>query len=253
MRSKLKSLLIKATPAIVRRAIQHDHEWICAIEQGAARLSYSQQAEDLVLEGLLSQVKNGFYVDIGAFHPVRYSNTRRLYDSGWCGINVEPNPDAIAEFVRLRPRDKTLNVGVGSQRSTMTYYAFNHGAINTFSQERAREWASKEGFSIKAEKRIDILPLRDIFAMYAFDRTVDLLSIDCEGLDFEVLQSNDWQMFRPRIVMAECDGLLRMENFMEHPIYRFMVAEQKYSLCNIVGVNMIFRRTHAGNPTDHAP
>jgi len=66
--------------------------------------SYSQDGEDVVLASFYENMKNyrGFYVDIGAHHPVRFSNTWMFYKNGWKGINIDPTPGSMKAFNVIR-------------------------------------------------------------------------------------------------------------------------------------------------------
>ena len=64
--------------------------------------SYSQNGEDLILSRLLEGHPVGKYIDIGAHHPFRFSNTAKLYSEGWSGLNVDPNPTSIKDFETSR-------------------------------------------------------------------------------------------------------------------------------------------------------
>ena len=54
-------------------------------------VSWSQAGEDLALLAVIRNQKPGFYLDIGAHHPTRFSVTRHLYQAGWTGVNVDAN------------------------------------------------------------------------------------------------------------------------------------------------------------------
>jgi FkbM family methyltransferase len=73
-----------------------------------ARLSYAQEGEDVLLDRLLAKQTDGFYVDVGAHHPKRFSNTHYFYMRGWSGINIEPNPVVVGSFRQMRRRDINL-------------------------------------------------------------------------------------------------------------------------------------------------
>lgn len=100
-------------------------------------ISWSQGGEDLALMALLPE-KNGVYVDIGAHHPSRFSVTRHLYQRGWRGVNVEPNPRAEELFRSMRPEDTFLNACVGNLDS-YEFYIFEETALSTNNQE----WKSR--------------------------------------------------------------------------------------------------------------
>src|SRR3989344_7565306 len=67
--------------------------------------SYSQFGEDMVIDNLLNNKKRGFYVDVGAYDPDRFSNTKRFYLKGWRGINIEPDVYSFNKFLEKRPED----------------------------------------------------------------------------------------------------------------------------------------------------
>lgn len=168
-----------------------------------ASRSYSQYGEDMVLKAIFArypQTYMGFYVDIGAHHPKRFSNTQFFYERGWSGISVDPLPGSSDLFTRWRPRDVFLQAGVAETEGVMTYFMFDEPALNTFSQKVASE---NKG-SIRAKEIVSVYPLRRIFADYLPPgRDIDFLSVDVEGLDIQVLHSNDWAQCRPRIVLIE--------------------------------------------------
>src|SRR5690348_16491596 len=114
-----------------RRAVESLDPFVC--------LSYSQDGEDVVLRRLLEGRKNGFYVDVGAHHPRRFSNTFYFYRRGWRGINIDANPDAIKLFRRERASDINLCVGIGELTGNLSFHFFNEPALNTFDAALAAE------------------------------------------------------------------------------------------------------------------
>ena len=164
--------------------------------------SYSQKKEDLVLDRLTGRKKSGFYVDIGAYDPGWFSNTLRFYKRGWRGINIEPDTTHWMRFQDQRPRDTNLNLGAGTKRGNMTFYRMDPPTLSTFSKERAEE-SAKEGFTIEAAIPVSILPLKDIFSRHARGKIIDFLSLDVEGMEMDVLRSNNWRTFRPRFLCIE--------------------------------------------------
>ena len=117
----------------LRRLIQNRHSQ--NIKSDFCAISYSQEGEDRILCRFFEDKKDpGFYVDVGAHHPYRFSNTQLFYDMGWRGINIDPNPEAIRLFSQCRQGDINLNVGIGKQRNLRQYFAFEESAYNTFDQ-----------------------------------------------------------------------------------------------------------------------
>lgn len=208
---------------------------------GRASLSYSQQSEDLAVLKYFGRRWGGTYVDIGAFHPSKYSNTKLFYKMGWTGINIEPNPQNFPFFQQQRPRDINLNIAIGTQSEKLTYYSFNNGAVNTFDRKHAEHWAAQPGFVIQKELEIDMLPLRDVLARYIGDRQIDFMSVDVEGMDLEVLKTNDWQKYRPTLLLVEDGDIFTYDSLMASPICTYL-QEQGYYLHSIAGITMIFAR-----------
>jgi hypothetical protein len=74
------------------------------------RSSWSQEGEDLILARIFGDKPDGFYVDVGAHHPKRFSNTYYFYRRGWRGINIDAMPGSMLAFNRLRPSDINIEL-----------------------------------------------------------------------------------------------------------------------------------------------
>jgi hypothetical protein len=169
-----------------------------------AAISFSQSGEDMVIRSLNHWKKNGFFVDIGAHHPIRFSNTFYFYLEGWTGINVDPIPGVMNIFDKIRPKDINLELAVG-ESGVSEFYQFEEGAYNTFDKEIAQKMISAKVSPLLEIHKIKKVPLNEILKKYLpIDKSIDLLTIDAEGLDVEILQSNDWNRYRPKYVCAEC-------------------------------------------------
>jgi FkbM family methyltransferase len=167
-------------------------------------LSFSQEGEDLVLASLLEDLSCGFYIDIGAHHPQRFSNTYYFYLRGWQGINIDAMPGAMETFRRVRPRDISLELAVAGSNQVLTYYAFEEPALSTFSKSLAERYQQAHHQKLLFKREIATCTLAEILDRYLPpERTIDFLTIDVEGLDYQVLASNDWQKYRPRVVLVE--------------------------------------------------
>lgn len=158
----------------------------------------SQFGEDVIVGHLFSEQASGFYVDVGAFDPFNLSNTYNLYRRGWRGINIEPVPAQLARFNRHRPRDINLALSIGEEIGTAEFVV-NRG-FSSFADTYVPSPDGDQGTRIS----VPVRPLGDVLAEHVPSGTrIDLLDVDCEGSDATVLQSNDWERFRPRVVLAE--------------------------------------------------
>ena len=174
------------------------------------RVSYSRTGEDLIMEELFRNKYSGFYVDIGAYHPINFSNTYKYYLKGWKGINIDPSIETINSFNRVRPRDINLNLAVGEAAGVSDYFVFeNDASMNTISQVFMEEAQKKIGLILSEKREIEVDTLESVFNKYLPKNVaIDILSVDVEGIDFEVLKSNNWNKYRPKVICVEAEGSL---------------------------------------------
>ena len=193
------------------------------------RVSFSQEGEDLLLLHIFENYPSGFYVDVGAFHPVKFSNTYLLYKRGWRGINIDATPGSMDLFRRWRKRDINVEAAVGDRTGILNYYMFNQANLNTFDSEVAKKRAVAPGCSLLRTINLEMRPLRQILAEYIPpDTKIDLLNIDAEQSDLSVLLSNDWEKYRPDVVLVELT-VLTVEEVLKSELYNFM-SELGYRL-----------------------
>jgi len=169
------------------------------------RESFSQSGEDILMDYVLGwmRIPTRSYLDIGAHHPTFLSNTYLFYHHGHRGVCVEPDPSLYAEIARVRPRDTNLNIGVGSKTQDATFYVMRPTTLNTFSKPEAEAYIKHYPDTV-IEKEVQ-LPITTINKILEdnFDQTPDMISIDVEGLDFEILTSLDFKRFRPAVFCIE--------------------------------------------------
>jgi FkbM family methyltransferase len=168
------------------------------------KISYAQNYEDLILSGLLRDVENGFYIDVGANHPELDSVTKLFYDRGWSGINIEPNDFLHAKLVHQRPRDVNLSLGVASQAGKLKFRSYETlDGLSTFAVEAMESVAMAWPDAKYVDKFIDVVTLGEIFAKHRPTGDVHFLKIDVEGLELEALLGNKWHLYRPWILCVE--------------------------------------------------
>jgi FkbM family methyltransferase len=193
--------------------------------------SYSQEGEDMVLRSFYEGKKNykGFFVDVGAHHPYRFSNTQYFYKKGWRGINIEPTPGAIKAFNFFRKRDINLNIGISSVQDKLMFYCFNEPALNGFSKEISQERnATSNKYRITKEVEIVTYPLAEVLDKHLpANQTIDFLTIDVEGLDLQVLQSNNWAKYKPQYILVE--DRIEFNNLGSSEVYSYL-EKQGYQL-----------------------
>jgi FkbM family methyltransferase len=163
-------------------------------------VSFSQFAEDIVLDRcFFPSRKDGFYVEVGAYDPFEASNTQFFYRKGWHGINIEPNPEGFRRFQKYRSRDINLNLAISDMEKNVEF------TVDSVYSGIKDETHFCRGRNPDA-KTISVLarPLRSILNEHVPEGTeIDFMSIDCEGHDRIVLESNDWDRYRPKVILAE--------------------------------------------------
>ena len=163
-------------------------------------ISYAQNFEDVMLWRALKNVKNGFYVDVGAGRPEMDSVTKHFYEEGWHGINIEPHSDDFSLLAAARPRDVNLKIAIGPQKGAMTFYENKIRGWSTLDRGTATEMLGLGGDSV--EVQVECLPLQEVLDQYS-DGPIHFLKIDVEGYEEEVLKSIDLKKSRPWIVVLE--------------------------------------------------
>ena len=144
--------------------------------------SFSQYSEDLLLETFLDK-KNGFYIDIGCFHPKRHSNTFKLYKKGWQGINIDIDEYKIKNFNFFRNRDMNFACALSDKENELNIYMqsqSSYGSFTTLNREFAKTHSSLLGREIKTKKIIS-LTLNQVLCKYKMKKylpSIDLLCID---------------------------------------------------------------------------
>ncbi len=187
--------------------------------------SYSQEGEDNVLNRIFEHQKDGFFVDVGAHHPIRFSNTYKFYKIGWRGINIDAMPGSMEPFKAIRPEDVNLEVPVSDVEEDAKFYIFNEPAINTFSEQNARELTETTSYKIEKVVTIHTKRLDTLLDQYLpAGQSINFMSIDAEGYDHKILLSNNWEKYRPKIVLIESE--LELKDINQSPIYQFMQANQ---------------------------
>lgn len=182
-------------------------------------ISYAQNFEDVILNRVLSDVEKGFYIDVGAWLPEIDSVTKSFYDAGWNGINVEPNQTNCQAFTTSRPRDQNLQLAIGDfdgniKINFISKPNFLDGSASGLSTTDAiiASQHLDNGWSIE-EEEVAQIRLSTLWKNFVNpDQPVHFLKVDVEGAEVSVLESNDWKLNRPWIVVFEATKPLSQES-----------------------------------------
>lgn len=196
---------------------------VLSLRNRFTNFSYSQEGEDMILNRIFERQQSGTYVDVGAHHPFRFSNTYFFYKKGWRGINIDPMPGIMRLFNKYRKGDINIETGVAGEKGTLTYHMFAEGALNTFDEKTAQGYISS-GQKLVSKKNVAVAPLAEILDTYLSPgRMIDFLTIDAEGLDTIILRSNNWDKYKPKVILVESHTVM-IEEFTGSEIYTLMKA-----------------------------
>lgn len=171
-------------------------------------VSYAQNKEDIILSGFFGGQKEGFYVDVGAGHPVLDSVTKYFYVRGWSGINIEPNKKYHKLLEEDRERDINLNIGVAGRSGKLSFREYENYGLSTFSDAIKEDYKVSTPKAKYVDRQIEVKTLAEIFADHNVGK-IDFLKIDVEGFEHEVLKGNDWSAYRPSILCIEANHVIK--------------------------------------------
>jgi FkbM family methyltransferase len=205
---------------------------------GYGQKSYSQHGEDLLLRGIFGPKTTGFYVDVGAHHPLYLSNSYYFYRRGWRGVNIEPMPDSMRAFRRKRKRDINLELALSDHPQELTFYQFNNRCMNTLSTKTAEQLQKDPSIRLRATTKLTTTTLANVLENYAPEGSkIDFFSIDAESFDLPILKGNDWIRFRPSVILVEDNQFAKESTQSE--ICRFL-SQKGYQLTYISMANLFF-------------
>lgn len=151
-------------------------------------MKFTQNNEQDFIDSYFFDKPNGRFVDIGAYHIERFSNTRSLYLAGWGGVLVEPQPEnfkAIYDHYKDDPKIQVLNVAVGEPAGEIDFYESNGDAVGTTDEAHMKKWGD---VGVQYSKiKVKQVGVADFFNQYCKD--VDFLSIDTEATNMNLFRN----------------------------------------------------------------
>jgi len=207
-------------------------------DQRFGGVTYAQHGDDIVIRCVFDSlgIDNPSYLDIGAHHPSNISNTKLFYDAGSRGINVEANPNLFSQFMVDRPYDINLNFGVGKEAGFIPFYMIdNYSGRNSFDFETVNAFVQDyPEFSIKQVVDLPVMTVAQLLS----NRTVpDFLTIDVEGLDYDILKSIDFERYPFKVICVEVGGSDKI-NYAD--AVSSLLEENNYFSLIRCGANLIF-------------
>ena len=197
--------------------------------------SYAMDNEDTAVLNYFKDKKNGFYIDVGCYHPIHRNNTYLLHKKNWSGINIDTSQFSIDLFNHMRPKDLNYNCAISNKNEMIKlFYQKELSQLSTTKRDQAE--TVFQG-NIK-EKEIQAFTLDEILNRDKYKNTkIDFLDIDVEGADLKVLEGLSFDQFKPELVCVE----IHAKEIKQSDIYKFLI-NKNYELLWSGVFSHIFRR-----------
>tara|TARA_B110000046_G_scaffold79789_1_gene87839 strand:+ start:691 stop:1371 length:681 start_codon:yes stop_codon:yes gene_type:complete len=197
--------------------------------------SYAMDNEDTAVLNYFKDKKNGFYVDVGCYHPIHRNNTYLLHKKNWSGINIDTSQFSIDLFNYMRPNDFNYNCAISNKNEYIKlFYQKELSQLSTIEKDQAE--TVFQG-NIK-EKEVKAFTLDEILNRDKYKNSkIDFLDIDVEGADLKVLEGLSFDKFKPELVCVE----IHAKEIEQSDIYKFL-ADKNYELLWSGVFSHIFKR-----------
>ena len=204
------------------------------------KVSYSQYGEDVLIKLALPESKTpGFYVDIGCHHPRRGSNTYGLYQKGWHGLLIDLEEVKVLACRLRRRRDTALVAAVSDREQEVPIYS--PGEFSTNTTINLSSIAKPESYQPIGQ--IQTTTLTKLLDKHQVPREFELLSVDVEGVDFEVIKGLDFERYRPHVICVEnWESTKGINALLASPTHR-LLTENHYRLTGWAGFSTIYKCT----------
>ena len=173
---------------------------------------YSQTDEETYILNHFRAASNGTFLDIGAFNPFTFSNTRALYERGFKGVFVEPSPKAMASFITEYARDpdiELLPICIGAQSGMVEFFEAKGDAISTTVESETNRWVKE--FGVKFDTiQVEMVDFKCMLSRCRYKK-FDFINIDTEGNVLEILKQIDAKSLGCSLMCIEWNGKDRRE------------------------------------------
>ena len=227
---KIKDYLIKLYP------FNKLYFFLKIFKKSKKRYHYADNGEDVIIQGLFNHKKDGFYIDVGCYHPIRASLTHLLYKKGWKGVNIDISEDTINLFNIARPNDKNINIGIMDKEGEEFYYQSSHiNQANSF----------KFYDNVKKVK-VKITTLDNIIKKLGIKK-IDFLNIDVEYKDFKALQGLNLNNIRPSLITIEDNDAYDVNDVVNSDIYKYLTDKEYFLYSKLNCTNFYLDKKHKNN------
>jgi FkbM family methyltransferase len=151
---------------------------------------------------------------------------------GCRGINIEANPQLLNDFKKLRPHDININIGISNKDKIFDFYMMKDNTLSTFSKHEA-DLMIAHGKELLEIKKVKLTTITKILEQYNNGCFPDFLSLDVEGLDFEILQSIYFEKSFPKVICVEAAEYSPIgAGARKEDLIKFLVSKGYYEYAN---------------------
>jgi FkbM family methyltransferase len=156
-------------------------------------------------------------------------------------LNVMINNNVIKIFKAMRPRDISLNIAISTKNNLCNYYKFKEPALNT-TDKKICKMREKQGYKCIEKKIVRTQTLNQILSEHCKNKSIDLLKIDVEGKELDVLQSNNWNKFIPKVIICELINV-DFEKLSKNKVYKFLKSHNYLLYCKLLQNSIFFHKS----------
>ena len=162
---------------------------------------YSQSGEEEYILNYFKGRPVGRLLDIGAYHPTVFSNSRALIELGWSGVLVEPSPKCFGELERVYKDSDTVdivNIAIGTYDGKLRFHD-SGGANATAVEEHYKKW---KPIQLDYEDiEVDCVTWETFYRN--FPGLYNFINIDTEGMDYDILKQMDLNLLGTELLCIE--------------------------------------------------
>ncbi len=183
----------------------------------------------------LGHVPNGFYIDVGAQHPVIDSVSKAFYEHGWRGIHVEAIPSNAALLRQDRPDETVLQVALSHEPGILEFYEVVGTGLST-GDKAVAESHQAQGFTV-CTLTVPSITLADVFDQ-AGGKDIHWLKIDVECMEMRVISGWGEAKALPWVVVVE--STLPNSQIENHEEWEPLLLKRGYTMVYFDGLNRFY-------------
>jgi len=198
---------------------------------------YGQNKEDEVINNLIVSKYGadfkGSILDLGANDGITLSNSRYFIEKGWNGILIEAGKLPYQKLMTtLLPNTTAINCAIGNQNGLLSFYESNNllnaddiGLVSSLVADETQRWRNAGvGY---VEYMVECFTWESFLDNFHFkSQNFDIISIDIEGMDYDVLIQMNLEELECKVLCVEFNGK-DMQKYVDYALkYGMTLAHQ---------------------------